>query len=157
MHWKTLTAGCSAAVVATLFACSSSPSSPGSDRDPPTKGNEEAPSQNQTAAPPQAGQPQCGDGKCDANESCQSCAKDCGACKCSEAPACTSASAPPPSPPPIPGLNVKLEWKSKEELRAELSARVNAAGPEIRILASALAATPIADEPAAITHLRSLL
>jgi hypothetical protein len=52
---------------------------------------------------------------------------------------------------------VKLEWKSKQELRAELSARVNAAGPEIRILASALAATPTADEPAAITHLRSLL
>jgi len=100
--------------------------------------------------------PRCGDRVCSADESCSTCAQDCGACKCVEAPACNVAASPPATIPATPQLDVKFEAKSKEKILAQLKDLVATGSHEVRTFAAALSA-PRVGEPMSVQHLRAML
>jgi hypothetical protein len=100
--------------------------------------------------------PRCGDGTCSADESCGTCAQDCGVCKCAEARACTGNLVPPSSLPPTPDFDVKFERKTRDQILAKLRDEVIAGGAGGQVLAAALA-QPSAGEPPAVRAMRTLL
>ncbi len=97
----------------------------------------------------------CGDRVCSATESCLTCAQDCGACKCSEAPACTPALTPPAVVKPVPQFDVKFEPMPKEKIAMKLREALARGDAPARVLAAALAPAA-ADEHESVTRTRAL-
>ena len=98
----------------------------------------------------------CGDGTCDASESCTDCPSDCGACPtCAEARSCMSGAAAPGKLTPTPSLNVKMEAMPKERILANLVAAAERGAPGLRALADAVSTEPPSSP--AVAKLRAVL
>ena len=80
----------------------------------------------------------CGDGTCDAEETCKDCPSDCGACPvCAEARSCTTGASAPGQTKAVPGLDVRLEAMPKERVLADLVAAAERGEPGLTLLESA--------------------
>jgi len=87
----------------------------------------------------------CGDGKCDADETCKDCPSDCGSCPvCVEARSCKSGAAAPGQLAAKPALDVKLEAMPKERILAGLVAAAERGEPALLAISAALATEPAA-------------
>lgn len=107
---------------------------------------------------PPGEQPPCGDGTCSEDESCHTCAVDCGTCEpCDIAPSCDNAHIPPPSLPHLTDLDVpQMQAVSPEAMRDRLFQAVAEGGEAMRVIAAALDGTPSAHEHPLVTKLREV-
>ncbi len=152
---RSLIAGAAGFLALVIFACSGPPEATQKE---PTGKSKYAPEESAdeesapTSTTPPA--PRCGDGKCDSDESCKTCASDCGACPvCNVAKACSSIGSAPGTLEPKPELNVKMEAMDKEKILTRLIADVESGAPGMHIIDRALK-EPVAGELSAITTLR---
>lgn len=98
----------------------------------------------------------CGDGKCDADETCKDCPSDCGSCPvCVEARSCKTGAAAPGQLTAKSTLDVKLEAMPKERILAGLVAAAERGEPALMAISAALASEP-AGTPA-VAKLRAAL
>ena len=100
----------------------------------------------------------CGDGMCADDESCHTCADDCGTCApCEIAPSCNNATVPPASLPHWSQYDVpKMEHMTQQMMEQRLADLVAEAGHSIRVLAAALDDAPASDEHGFVTALREV-
>lgn len=102
-----------------------------------------------------AGDP-CGDGTCAADEDCNSCEADCGACEpCTLAPSCEGAEIPPVIDVHAEFLDDPMAWVPPHELAAQLRRHIDEGSVEARLIAAALSPAQ-ADEPPFVTELRGI-
>lgn len=85
----------------------------------------------------------CGNGKCEATESCDLCAQDCGVCTvCPLARSCTNGGTDsPPALVPVPSLNVGFEELTKGRIALELARRAQNGDPALLVVEQVLAAS----------------
>jgi hypothetical protein len=100
----------------------------------------------------------CGDAECGDDETCDSCAEDCGECvPCTAAPSCDGAEVPPVITDHADELdNIELNYVEPEEALQRIAAHVAAADSGARLLAAALAPSQ-SGEHRVVTRVREVL